>query len=85
MEPRVNGRGEELFIGIVGVALLPMIAWRIHRGLTEGRLPIYRTYLTRQQNGAKFQVLLALHALSFIVMAVIAADMLFELRLKEAL
>ena len=80
-----TSRSEELLIGLVGLALLPMIAWRIRRGLNEGRLPIYRTYLTREENGAKFQVLLAIHVVSFVVVAIIAVDMLFGLRLKDAL
>ena len=78
-------RSEELFIGLVGLALLPMIAWRIRRGLREGRLPVYRTYLTREENAAKFRVLLGIHVVSFLVVAVIAVVMLFGLRLKGAL
>ena len=78
-------QAEDLFVGLVGLALLPMIAWRVRRGLMEGRLPIYRTYLSRGDAGSKFALLLGLHVLSFIVVAVIAADLLFQLGLKEAL
>jgi hypothetical protein len=78
-------QGEDLFVGLVGVALLPLIGWRIARGLREGRLPIYRTYLSRDEAGSKFSLLLGLHVLSFILVAVIAADLLFQLGLKEAL
>jgi hypothetical protein len=80
-----TSRSEELLIGMIGLALLPIISWRIRKGLSEGRLPIYRTYLERSENNAKFRVLFALHVLSFAVVAVIAVDMLFGLRLKEAL
>ncbi|HEX8226125.1 MAG TPA: hypothetical protein VF605_20160 [Allosphingosinicella sp.] len=76
---------EDLFVGLVGAALLPLIAWRIGRGLREGRLPIYRTYLSRDEAGSKFALLLGLHVLSFILVALIAADLLFQLGLKEAL
>lgn len=76
---------EDLVVGLIGLALLPMIGWRIVRGLREGRLPIYRTYLERGENEAKFRVLLALHAVSFIVVALISADLLFGLNLKEML
>lgn len=79
------GRGEDLLVGAIGLALLPMIAWRIRRGLREGRLPLYRTYVERDEAGSKFGLLLGLHALSFAVVAVIAADLLFQLGLKEAL
>ena len=78
-------RSEDMFVGAIALVLLPLIGWRIVRGLREGQLPVYRTYLTREENAAKFNVLLALHALSFLVVAAIAADLLFGLRLKDAL
>ena len=76
-------RSEDIFVGLVALALLPLIAMRIARGVREGRLPIYRTYLERAGSEAKFNVLLALHALSFVVIAVLAADLLFGLGLRE--
>lgn len=77
--------GEDLLAGLIALALLPPIAWRIRRGLREGRLPLYRTYVGRDEAGSKFGLLLALHALSFALVALIAADLLFQLGLKEAL
>ena len=79
------GRSEGLFVGLIALALLPLIAWRIRRGLREGRLPLYRTYVERDEAGSKFGLLLALHALSFVLVALIAADLIFQLGLKEAL
>ena len=79
------GRSEDLLVGAIGLALLPLIAWRIRRGLKEGRLPLYRTYVSRDEAGSKFGLLLALHALSFLLVAAVAADLLFQLGLKEAL
>ncbi|MGA9582220.1 MAG: hypothetical protein WBR13_09660 [Allosphingosinicella sp.] len=79
------GRSEDLLVGVIGLALLAMIAWRIRRGLREGRLPLYRTYVGRDEAGSKFGLLLALHALSFVLVAVLAADLLFQLGLKERL
>ncbi|MFN3389769.1 MAG: hypothetical protein ACK40O_12655 [Allosphingosinicella sp.] len=78
-------RSEDLLVGAIGLVLLPMIAMRILRGLREGRLPIYRTYLSREENAAKFNLLLAIHAASFVIVAAVAADLLFNLGLKEAL
>ena len=78
-------RSEDLFVGAIGLVLLPLIAMRIVRGVRDGRLPVYRTYLTREESAAKFNVLLAVHALSFLVIAAIAADLLFGLDLKESL
>lgn len=77
--------GEDLLAGLIAAALLPLIAWRIRRGLKEGRLPLYRTFVGRDEARSKFGLLLALHALSFVLVAVIAADLLLQLGLKEAL
>ena len=78
-------RPDELLVGIVAAALLPLIAFRIRRGVRDGRLPVYRTYLTREESGSRFFVLLALHALSFVLVAAVAADLLFNLGLRERL
>ena len=78
-------QGEAFLVGLIALALLPLIALRVRRGLREGRLPIYRTYLTREGNEAKFRFLLALHAFSFLVVALIASDLLLGLGLREAL
>jgi hypothetical protein len=79
------GRSEDLLVGMIAIALLPMIAWRVRRGLKEGRLPLYRTYVERGEAGGKFGLLLALHALSLVLVALIAADLIFQLGLKEAI
>lgn len=78
-------QGEDLLVGLIALALLPLIAWRVMRGLREGRLPLYRTYVGREEAGSKFAVLLGLHLLSFVLVAAIAADLIFQLGLKEAL
>lgn len=79
------GRSEDLLVGAIALALLPLIALRIGRGLKDGRLPLYRTYVGRDESGSRFGLLLALHALSFVLVAAVAADLLFQLGLKEAL
>ena len=78
-----GGRG---FAGRTGRAvLLPLIAWRIRRGLKEGRLAAL-PHLCRPRRGREqVRPLLGLHALSFVLVAAIAADLLFQLGLKEAL
>ena len=75
--------GDDVFVGLVALALLPLIAWRIRRGLKEGRLPVYRTYASRDEAGSKFGLLLGLHVLSFVVVAIVAADLLIGLGLSE--
>ena len=76
---------EDFLVGLVALALVPLIAQRIVRGLRDGRLPLYRTYMRREEGWARFGVLLALHALSLLLVAVVAADLLLGLDLKERL
>jgi hypothetical protein len=78
-------RSENILVGLAAAALLPLIAWRILRGLREGRLPLYRTYIERGDDAVKFGVLLALHALSFVLVGLVATDLLLGLGLRERL
>jgi hypothetical protein len=81
----MNRTPEDLLVGLFALALVPLIAMRIRRGIREGRVPVYRTYLTREENRAKFNVLLLLHALSLVLIAAVAADLLLGLGFREAL
>ena len=76
---------EELLVGLVALLLAPLIALRIARGLREGRLPLYRTYLYRENDRAKFGFLLGLHLLSLLLIIFVAADLLLGLDLKGRL
>jgi hypothetical protein len=76
---------ENLLVGLVALALLPVIGWRIWRGLKDARLPLYRTSLDREESHAKFAAMLALHALSFLLIALVAADLLLNLGIREML
>ncbi|HEX8643150.1 MAG TPA: hypothetical protein VF702_04470 [Allosphingosinicella sp.] len=76
---------DNLLVGLFALALVPLIAVRVWRGVREGRLPIYRIHLRRDDNRAKFAALLAVHALTLIVVAVIAADLLLGLGLRHRL
>ena len=78
-------RTEELFVGLVALALIPLLVLRIVRGLRDGRLPLYRTYIGREAGAARFNTLLAMHVLSMLLVAAIAADLLLNLGLRERL
>ena len=78
-------RSEDLLVGLISLALLPLIGMRILRGLREGRLPAYRTYVRRDESAAKFAVLMGMHVISFLLVAAIAADLLLSLDLRGAL
>ena len=75
---------EEMLVGLLGAALLPVIAWRLVRSVREGRVPVYKTYIRREDGPAKYNVMLGLHALIFLLVAGIAADLLFNLGLRNA-
>ena len=77
--------GENLLVGLITLALVPLIASRILRGLRTGRLPLYRTYLNRNDNEPKFFGLLVIHLLSLLLMAFISADLLLGLQLRDQL
>jgi hypothetical protein len=76
---------EEMFVGLVALVLLPVIALRIIRGIQQGRLPVYRTYIERDDDRAKFGTMLAIHAATFVLMAIVAADLLFNLDVRDLL
>jgi hypothetical protein len=78
-------RSEDVLVGLVALALIVPIGWRIIRGLRDGRLPIYRTYLNRQDDRTKFGVLLAVHAVALLLVAAVSADLLLNLGFRSAL
>jgi hypothetical protein len=80
-----GARPEDMLVGLFALALVPLIALRIRRGLRDGRLPLYRTYHERDQSRSRFAVLLVLHALTLLLMLVVAADLLLGLGLRERL
>ena len=80
----LNGSADFL-VGAFAAVVAGMILARVLRGLREGKLPVYRTYIGREAGAAKFNTLLALHALSFVLVALIALDLLLGLNLKDAL
>ena len=81
----MSATSENILVGLIALALLPVIGWRIWRGVKYGQLPLYRTRIDRGVGAAKFNFLLGLHALLFLLIAVIAADLLLGLGLKERL
>ena len=51
----VTFQGENIFVGLVALALLPLLGLRIVRGLRDGILPLYRTRIAREaEYKAKF-------------------------------
>ena len=78
-------RSEETLVGLIALALVPLILFRIVRGVRDGRLPLYRAYLGREAGAARFTVVLRVHVLSLLLAAIIAADLLLGLGLRHRL
>jgi hypothetical protein len=72
-------RSEDLLVGIIAAAVVPWTIWTIMRGLREGKLPIGRGHVRRNERAAPFAVLLALYAVGAAMAAYIAVDLLFGL------
>ena len=75
----------DLLVGIVALALVPLVALRIRRGLRDGRIAVYRTYVQRYEQPGRFRFMVGLHVLSLLVIAIVAADLLFGLGIREGL
>ena len=75
----------DLLVGLVALALVPLIALRIRRGLSDGRIAVYRTYVRRDEQPGRFRFMVGLHALSLVLIAIVAADLLLGLGIRESL
>ena len=80
-----TSRYEDVLVGLVALALVPAIALLIRRGLRAGRLPIGRGHVLRDERAAAFNTLLGLYAVAAVGLAVIAADLLLQLGLRQRL
>ena len=75
-------RTEDTLVGLVaGAVLLPWIGWTLFRGFRQGRLPIGRGYVARDERAAPFWVLFGLYCAAAAMAAVIALDLLFGVSL----
>jgi hypothetical protein len=71
----------DLLVGLFALALVPVIGWRIRRGLEEGQMPVYRTRVSRDEQPGRFRVMLVIHAITLLLVAIVAADLLVGLDL----
>ena len=74
---------QDFLVGLIGLVLVVLIALRIRRGLRDGRMPVYRTSIQRDEQPGRFRFMLALHVLSLLLVAIIAADLLLGLDLRS--
>ena len=78
-------RSEEFLVGLVALLLVPLIARRVLRGFRDGEMPCYRGRLGRDTGPARFNLLLALHIVSLLAVALVAADLLLGLGIRQSL
>lgn len=72
-----TSRSEDLLVGMVALAIVPWSLWIIRRGLRDGRLPIGRGSVRREERAAPFNVLLLFYALAAAGALYISLDLLF--------
>ena len=77
-------RGMDIVIGLIALLLVPWLVWTMRRGLSEGRLPIGRAYVHREERPGPFWFMLALYVAILVTVTLIAADLLFGLNLRGA-
>ncbi len=69
---------DELLVGVLCLAIiLPWAAWTLRRGLVQGRLPIGRGHVLRDEQPGRFKFLLTLYALALVLIAFAGLDLLF--------
>jgi hypothetical protein len=80
----MTARVEELFVGAIVAMLALLILRRIAEALRTGEVPLYRTRLRRAEAGnARFFALLGLNVGLFLLLFVIAADLLLDLGFRS--
>ncbi len=73
-------------VGAMAAAVvLPWIAWTVRRGLRDGRLPIGRAYVHRDERRGAFNALLALYAAAALMAVYIALDLLLAINVRSLL
>ncbi|MDQ3139822.1 MAG: hypothetical protein M3Q15_03765 [Pseudomonadota bacterium] len=70
-------RSEAALVGLIAAGLVPWIGWTLVRGLRQGRLPIGRGYVRRDERSGAFRFLFALWVAMAALAFVIALDLLF--------
>lgn len=73
----MNFRSEDILVGLIALAAVPWIVWILVRGVREGRLPIGKARVVRDERPAPFLVLFALYVAAAGVTAFIGLDLLF--------
>ena len=74
-------RSEDALVGLIALAVVPWLVWRLRRGFVEGKLPVGRAYLFREERPGAFRALFAAYVAATAAMAFIGVDLLVGLDL----
>jgi hypothetical protein len=75
----ITSRSDDLLVGIIGLGLIPWIVWTLRRGLRDGRLPIGRAYVRRDERRGAYNVLLGFYLIAMLIAGFIGLDLIFDL------
>ena len=67
---------EDVLVGLVALGVVPWIYWTVRRGLRDGRIPLGRIHVVRDERPRVFIALLWSYAFAAALMAYIALDLL---------
>lgn len=71
-------RSEDTLVGIIAaVVVVPWTVWIISRGFRDGKLPIGRAYVRRDERAVPFWVLMGLYVAAAGMAVFISLDLLF--------
>ena len=66
---------ENLLVGLIGLGLVPWIAWTLRRGVASGRLPIGRGHVAHAERPGAFAALLVAYVFAALGMGWIGLDL----------
>jgi uncharacterized iron-regulated membrane protein len=78
-------RSPDGLMGLVSTGAALWMLWTLRRGLRDQRLPVGRTYIGRAERPGAYRLLAALYPALALLLAVIGADLLFNLGIRESL
>lgn len=78
-------RSEDGLMGLISLGAAGWALWTLRRGSNEHRLPVGRTHVRRAERPGTFRLLCWLYAFAILLLALIGADLLLHLGLRERL
>lgn len=73
---------EDVLVGLFALGVVPWIGWTLARGLREGKLPIGRVHVRRDERPGGYRILLAFWATMALGSAMIMLDLLFGIEVR---